>query len=546
MALGFRDYTFLGATQSLCPACLRLVPAKIVERGGRIYFRKRCPEHGPREDFVCSDARWWDRTDYSLPGKTPRRFGVEPALGCPYDCGLCTDHEQHTCLGLLEITSACNLECPLCFASSGPGGRHLSFDECRSAIDRLVEAEGQPEVLQLSGGEPTVHPQLLDVWRYACDQPIDVVMINTNGLRLAHDRELVEQLAERRHRTEIYLQLDGFSEGGCRTLRGQRLVETKLRAVERLGEAGLRTILVCTVQPGVNDGELGRLVEFGIERPWITGVSFQPAAYVGRHVLPAELERRVTFPDVIRAIGEQTGHGRNGRGRWRPTDFSPLPCAHPNAHTLAYAYRRGRQCVPLARFIDLENHLDLLAGRITFNRQRARELIGQYLARAACSTGACSAAPPSQQSLDSRRSTSGRSGNDSPAESTMLSAPPRPLVERRLGAAHDQQDAAEESLAQEFFRRAILEDLGPEDVFRITTTSFMDAYNFDVRQEMKACVHFVLPSGHIVPFSAYNLLYRPGHAPLPPLANSAALDAIHEAPGRASSAFATRSAGHPS
>ncbi|HEX6963829.1 MAG TPA: radical SAM protein, partial [Lacipirellula sp.] len=92
----FRDYTFLGATQSLCPECLNLVPAKIIERGGRVYFRKRCPAHGPREDFVCSEVRWWDLTAYSLPGKVPRELAVEPRHGCPYDCGLCTEHEQHT------------------------------------------------------------------------------------------------------------------------------------------------------------------------------------------------------------------------------------------------------------------------------------------------------------------------------------------------------------------------------------------------------------------------------------------------------------------
>ena len=171
----YRDYTFLGTTQSLCPECLTLVPAKIIARDGRVYFQKRCPTHGPREDFVCSDVRWFDRTDYSQPGKVPRQFGVEPRLGCPYDCGLCTEHEQHTCVGLLEITSSCNLTCPMCFAASAPGGVHLSVDDCRRAIDRLVEVEGRPEILQLSGGEPTIHPQFMDVFHYACQQPIDIV-----------------------------------------------------------------------------------------------------------------------------------------------------------------------------------------------------------------------------------------------------------------------------------------------------------------------------------------------------------------------------------
>jgi uncharacterized radical SAM superfamily Fe-S cluster-containing enzyme len=496
----------------LCPECLALVPAKIIERGGRVYFRKWCRVHGPREDFICSDVRWWDRTDYSLPGKIPLAFGVEPRLGCPFDCGLCTEHEQHTCIGLVEINSACNLECPMCFASSGPGGSHMSFKDCRAAIDRLVEVEGRPEILQLSGGEPTIHPQFLDVWRYACDQPIDIVMINTNGVRLAHDDRLVDALAERRQRTEIYLQFDGFDDAGCRTLRGESLVDVKLRALERLGAAGLRTILVSTVQPGVNDRELGRLVQFGIERPWITGVSFQPACYVGRHVLPEELERRVTFPDVIRGICEQTADA--SEGAWVESDFAPLPCAHPNAHALAYAYRRDGACLPLARFVDLDSHIDLLAGRITFNRERARELVGEYLSRLTCGGADCGCADGGQLlQVTGNAAANGTRLGDSAAK------PPRAPGRQDLFGIHlsGELSAAEQALSEEFFQRALAQDLGPEDVFRITTTSFMDAYNFDVRQEMKACVHFVLPSGHVVPFSAYNLLYRTGRAPLPPL-----------------------------
>ena len=109
---------------------------------------------------------------------------------------LCTEHEQHTCVGVLEITSSCNLSCPMCYAHSGPGGKHLSFDECTAAIDRLVETEGRPEVLQLSGGEPTIHPQFLEILDYGYRQPIDVVMINTNGIRFAHDPALVEAIAQ--------------------------------------------------------------------------------------------------------------------------------------------------------------------------------------------------------------------------------------------------------------------------------------------------------------------------------------------------------------
>jgi 7,8-dihydro-6-hydroxymethylpterin dimethyltransferase len=475
----YRDYTFLGTTQSLCPDCLALVPAKIISRNERVYFRKTCPTHGPRDDFVCSDVSWFDRNGYNLPGKVPVSFGTEPQHGCPYDCGLCSEHEQHTCIGLLEITSNCNLECPMCFAVSGPGGKHLTFDECRNAIDRLVEVEGQPEILQLSGGEPTVHPEFHEIHQYACDQPIDIVMINTNGVRLARDAAFLERVASLKHRTEIYLQFDGFSDDGYQVLRGESLLETKLQAVERLGDAGLNTILVCTVQPGVNDHELGRIVEFGMQRPWVTGVSFQPATYSGRFVLPEQLEQRITFPDVIHAVAEQTD------GVWRETDFSPLPCAHPNGHTLAYAFRAENRVLPLARFVDLANHLDLLSGRITFNRQRAQELIAEYLSRQPCGAGGC---PPDESTAHDRQ-----------------------------GIAGDNLSEDEIELAQQFFMKAMTQQLNASDMFRITTTSFMDAWNFDVRQLMKSCVHFLLPSGHVIPFSAYNVLYRDGHAPLPPL-----------------------------
>jgi uncharacterized radical SAM superfamily Fe-S cluster-containing enzyme len=509
----FRDYTFVGTTQSFCPDCLNsaqvrtghsgsqsksrddslsvgLVPAKIINRGGRVYFRKRCSRHGIREDFVCSDASWFDRREFSTPAKEPRWMAIEPSRGCPFDCGLCTEHEQHTCLGVLEITSSCNLECPMCYAASAPGGRHLSYDECCRAIDCLVEAEGRPEVLQLSGGEPTIHPDFLEIFKYACRQPIDIVMINTNGIRLARDAAFLETVAEWRHRAEIYLQFDSFDDAVYRQLRGELLAETKLRAIEALGAARMRTILVCTVQAGVNDHEIGAIVRFAQKRPWITGVSFQPASYVGRTVLPQELERRVTFPDVIRGVTEQCSEV------WRETDFSPLPCAHPNAHTLAYAYRAGGDVVPLARFIDVVQHLDLLSGAITFTRSRARELVTKLIERQCCGSGGCGC------------DTGGVGGL---AESSALNGEPRGNGSEVPSAA------ASPSIAGEFFRRVMAEDVSPADVFRITTTSFMDAYNFDIRQAMKDCVHFVLPTGHIIPFSAYNLLYRDGLVPLPPL-----------------------------
>jgi len=497
-----RDYTFLGMTQSLCPQCLALVPAKILAREGRVYFRKQCPTHGVREDFVCSDVRQYSRMEFSLPGKVPAQFGTTPQRGCPYDCGLCTEHEQHTCLGLVEITSSCNLRCPMCYASSGPGGQHLSFAECRAAIDRLVQVEGRAEVLQLSGGEPTIHPEFLSILEYACSCAVDLVMINSNGLRFAHDPQFLEAVARFRHRLEVYLQFDGFSDAGCEVLRGEPLVEAKLRAVEALGQHGIRVILVTTLHPGVNDHDIGAIVRYGLERRWVTGVSFQPATYSGRHVLPADLERRITFPDVVRAVAEQTN------GLFREDDFLPLPCAHPNCHSLTYAYRSGGQVVPLARFIDARKHLDILANGITFTRARARELIEQYLGRLGCCGGNCEPAP---------------------AASAPMSLGGLPNL-GTLPRAASAEEATLTAAAGDFFGRALTEQLSPADVFRITITSFLDVYNFDVARLMKCCTHHVLPSGHVIPFCAYNVLYREGHVPLPTLQHVQAAPRTHSLP----------------
>ncbi len=454
---GLRDYVYLGVTQSLCPDCRRVVPAKIVARDGRVWFRKTCPEHGKSEAFVCSDVRWYDRHELDQPAQTVRRHATAVDKGCPLDCGMCPEHEQHTCVGLAEITSSCNLECPLCFAESGPGGRHWSFDTFKEVVDRFVAQEGEPDVLQISGGEPTVHPELVRFVKYAVEQPIQVVMINTNGIRLAEDPKLVEALAPFRDRLEIYLQFDGFSERTHGALRGVPLAEIKRRALDRLAEARIRSTLVCSVHHGVNLEEVGAILKFGLERPWVRGVSFQPASFTGRHTEPKDLENRVTLPDVAKALVAQTD------GLFTEQDFLPVPCAHPNCHLMAYVYRGEGGTVPVTRFLDIRNNADLAANTLVYTPAKAKAIVAAYLAR--------------------------------------------------------QRECCDPA-GKGFVEAALAEKLTGAEVFRITMTAFLDRHTFDVRRVMKCCIGFLLPTGHTVPFCAYNTLYRDGHVPLPPLEES--------------------------
>ncbi len=463
-----RDYTFLGTTKSLCPECRRLVDAKIIVRDRRVYFRKRCPEHGLIEDFVCSDVAYFDRHEFDQPARSPRGYGVEPDKGCPYDCGLCTEHEQHTCIALVEVTTGCNLQCPMCFAESGPGGKHVDFATYARMVDRLVELEGVADVLQISGGEPTLHPDIVRMVRYAYEQPIQAVMINTNGIRLARDRELAAALAPMRDRLEIYLQFDGFDPRTSRALRGEELLETKLAALEVLRRHDIRCTLVCTVEGDTNLNEVGDVLRFGLERPGVRGVSFQLATYCGRHIEPKDLERRATMPDLVKGLVAQTS------GLLGETDFYPLPCAHPNCHMIAYLYRGGPTPVPISRLIDVTKHMGLIANSIVYTPARARHIVARAMETAGdcgCGPGGCKPADPT--------------GND-------------------------------------FIEQALAEKLTGAEVFRVTLTSFLDAHTFDTRQVMKCCLAHVLPSGHVVPFCAYNTLYRDGHVPLPPLVRNAA------------------------
>lgn len=475
-------HVMLGTTDSLCPRCMRVVPAKIIHRAGRVYLRKRCPEHGTREDFVCSDVRWWDRGEGHTASVLPLVRGTEARRGCPYDCGLCEEHEQHTCIGLVELTDRCNLECPTCFASSGPGGGDHSFEQIVACLDRLVECEGRAEVCQLSGGEPTIHPEFERVVAAALDRPIDYVMINTNGIRLAKDPDLAKRLAERRDRIEIYFQWDGDDRETVHRLRGGDWVAIKRRALDRLEAVGLNVTLVATLAAPLPDDFFAGIWREALGRGNVTGLSLQPATYSGRHLLPADLERRVTFPDVIRGLAAAS------QGMVREQDFVPLPCAHPNCHQLLLAARDGGRVVPLGRTAAVSENLDLIAGGISFTPERAKKLVDLFLARASACGDDCGCGPPAGAGLAGK------------------------------GPAGKGPDLGDDPALRRFYGRVLQGHATARDLFRVTITSFLDAYNFDTRQLMKCCTHHVLPSGHVVPFCAYNTLYRPGHLPLPPLA----------------------------
>src|SRR5260370_5360985 len=232
------DYVFHELTRSIGPGCRLVIDAKILLRDNKVYMSKRCPRCGPFMSLVYGDAEAYvSFARYNKPGTIPLAYGTAHDLGCPHDCGLCPDHEQHACLGIIEVNSACDMDCPLCFADAAPGFS-LTLQEVRQMLDDYVRTEVRPEVLQFSGGEPTRHPQIIEFIRAAQARDIRFVMVNTNGKRIARDDRFLEQLNE--VRPALYFQFDGFERDTYRIIRGEPgILEEKLRALDRLAPIGL-------------------------------------------------------------------------------------------------------------------------------------------------------------------------------------------------------------------------------------------------------------------------------------------------------------------
>lgn len=444
------DYVFYELTRSICPECRRVVDAHILLRDNKVYMRKRCPDHGQFETLVYADAQaYTSATKFNKPGTIPLQFATEIKHGCPHDCGLCPDHQQHACVGIIEVNTTCNMDCPLCFSDAG-AGFNLTLEEVENILDHYVAAEGNPEVVQFSGGEPSIHPEIIPMMRAAAARNIRHIMLNTNGKRIATDDKFLAELAD--IRPAIYFQFDGFEEETNRIIRGEPdLLPIKLRALDRLAEAGCPVILVPAIERGVNEHEVGRIIKFGMEHPGIFGVNFQPAFHSGRHMDHNPLER-MTIPDVIKLVEEQT------YGMYLKDDFVPVPCCFPTCNSVTYAYVEGDTVIPLPRILNVDDYLDYITNRALI-----------------------SISDEVKVALEGLWSSSAVPGAEKAAQNFALSCAACGLPEG-LG-----------ELA------GIINNM-----FMIMFQDFLDPWTFNQKNVMKCCKEILLPDGKQIPFCAYN------------------------------------------
>jgi len=307
--------------ESVCPVCLKRLSAVKERDGDRVFLCKTCPEHGEFRTLIWNGPPNYDSWRRNRPEVLPAHTHTREDRGCPYDCGICPEHRQNTCCVLLEVTQRCSLGCPVCFASSGiTNAPDPSQEEIAGWYDLLMESGG-PFNIQLSGGEPTMRDDLPALIRIGKEKGFPFFQLNTNGLRLAAEPSYAIKLKEAGLDC-VFLQFDGLQDSTYSALRGRPLLREKLAAIDACAEVGLGVVLVPTVAAGINDGDIGAVLDFAVVRmPEIRGVHFQPMSYFGRY--PGELGGRLTIPDMLRKIEEQTS------GHMKVSDFSPGSAENP-------------------------------------------------------------------------------------------------------------------------------------------------------------------------------------------------------------------------
>ena len=311
-------------TASLCPVCRIRLSAVVVKRENDYFIEKNCPDHGAFSAVIWRGSNPsledWER---ALPAESP-----DAPPDCPNACGLCAGHLRQTCCALVEITHRCNLTCPVCFAQSGAfpaisSRKDPTLEELSEIFRRLANA-GRTFV-QLSGGEPAMREDLPEIVAAARAAGCETVQINSNGIRLGEDKSYAGKLAAA-GLSFVFMQFDGTSDAIYEKLRGRPLLDKKRAAIGVCSELGLGVALVPTLVPGVNDHNIGEILNFAIANsPAVRGVHFQPVSYFGRYTrsAPPADEDRITLPETLRAIEAQA------EGKVKVSDFVPSACDHP-------------------------------------------------------------------------------------------------------------------------------------------------------------------------------------------------------------------------
>ncbi len=475
---------FEAISTSLCPECMSRIPMRIYEQDGVIYLEKTCPQHGRFEDIYWGDAelfKWfygnWYNARYVGTGlENPHTKTVS---GCPFDCGICPQHKTPTILGIIDVTNRCNMACPVCFAYAGASNYvyEPSFEQIVEMIKLLRNnSPWACNALQFSGGEPTIRNDLPDLIHEAKKAGITHVEVNTNGLRIAEDIEYFKTLLDAGLST-LYLQFDGLREDIYKTTRARtNLVPIKQKVIDNARRIGLESIvLVVTLAKGVNDKDLGAIVDYAVKNHDVVRcINIQPVSMAGRLQKDEMRKLRITIPDAIKEIEEQT-NGVVSKWDWRPVNW-PVPMT------------KGMGVIRNKVYPDFTMHP--MCGAATF---LVVDKDGSY--------------KPIMNYVDVDRFAevfwgvyySGAKGKKTMAKLKMLKLLPMAKSDLVRGLIRNVITKGSYEALGDFMRRIVM----------IGIMHFQDVWNFDLERVQRCAIHYVTPDMKVRSFCTYNSIHRP-------------------------------------
>ncbi len=480
--------TVLYETESLCPECLTVIPAKIVRTpDDRVEIVKECPEHGEFRDVVWSDYRFYKRAfGYEFQGPGIENPNTDVARGCPLDCGLCPQHESCTALGIIDVTNRCNMNCPVCFANAEAKGYvyEPTLEQIEDMLDRLRSEKPLPcRAVQFAGGEPLVREDIHEIIAMAAEKGFHV-QIATNAIEFARNPDLVKDLHDAGLRV-VYMQFDGLDREIYREIRGSaKVLDLKLEAIGALEKEGVSTVLVPTLAKGVNDDQIGPMLELAREYHVIRGINVQPISFTGRVPLEERRRMRITIPDFVKLVEEQTD------GKVPADSFYPVPIAakiarlintlqgsnkpefsaHPLCGVATYLIEENNGYVPITEFVDPDAFIEFLeqlvekVGKIESRRDklRAAKMLMKFITK-------------NMKRL---------------FKITIGKKLAKLMVDVVTKGTYD--------AISEFHWNSLL----------LGCMHFMDPYNFQTDRVRRCVIHYATPDSRIIPFCAYNSIHR--------------------------------------
>lgn len=483
-------------TSSICPDCTKIIPADVIEKNGKILIRKHCQRHGKFEDIYWSDPELYKYyKKFSRDGIGVSNPNTKKINKCPANCGLCPDHKTSTLLANLDLTNRCNQKCPFCFANSAIAGYlyEPDFQQIKKMMETLRhESPVRCDAIQFSGGEPTLYPELIKVIELARKMGFAQIQIATNGVKASQNLDFCKEMQKAGLDT-IYFQFDGLKKETYQKIRGYDALPVKLKAIENFRSAGLNSIvLVPTVIKGINDGQIGDIIDFAKKNSDIVkGVNFQPVSFSGRIDKKELARQRITIPDVLKLIEDQT------KGQISKKDFYPIPSivpfsdfieawkksaqvkftVHSHCGAASYVFIRNGKLIPITKYIDVEKFFSLI-----------KESLPEF----------------NNHGMINRMT-----NNDQVDKAAIVAKLINHLPEVLIPGMYSEGLAIINNIAD-----VIRSGSSPEirkfhrSALFIGIMHFMDPYNFDIKRVERCGIHYITPNLEIIPFCSYNIFHR--------------------------------------